>query len=201
MTPSQATNPTPPRPDPFRWPRAEAAKAFDHFRQADPGSQRQYASEQDIPRSTLGYWLRRDDPTDLEADLVAFLRSECGEVFLRRLVLAALTTFQLEGACGIRLVGTFLERAGLDRFVAPSRGALHPLAAHLESDLVAFRDQEQPTLARQMKPQTITVVADEHFHSGQPCLVGLEPVSGFLVIECYRDCRDAATWEGALEEG
>ena len=201
MTLSQATNPTPPRPDPFRWPRAEAAKAFDHFRKADPGSQRQYASEQDIPRSTLGSWLRRDDPTDLEADLVAFLRSECGDVFLRRLVLAALTTFQLEGACGIRLVGTFLERAGLDRFVGSSRGALHPLAAHLESDLVAFRDQEQPTLARQMKPQAITVVADEHFHSGKPCLVGLEPVSGFLVIECYRDRRDAATWEGALEEG
>jgi len=201
MTLSQATNPTPPRPDPFRWPRAEAAKAFDHFRKADPGSQRQYASEQDIPRSTLGSWLRRDDPTDVQADLVAFLRSECGEVFLRRLVLAALTTFQLEGACGIRLVGTFLERAGLDRFVGSSRGALHPLAAHLESDLVAFRDQEQPTLARQMKPQAITVVADEHFHSGKPCLVGLEPVSGFLVIECYRDRRDAATWEGALEEG
>src|SRR5437763_6668162 len=179
MTPSQATNPTPPRPDPFRWPRAEAAKAFDHFRQADPGSQRQYASEQDIPRSTLGYWLRRDDPTDLEADLVAFLRSSCGEAFLRRLVLAALTTFQLQGACGIRLVGTFLERAGLDRFVAPSRGALHPLAAHLESDLVAFRDAEQPVLAGQMEPTTITLILDEHFHSGKPCLLAIEPMSNY----------------------
>src|SRR5947209_2331628 len=201
MTPSQATNPTSPRPDPCRWPRAEAARAFDHFRQAAPGSQRQYASEQHIPRSTLGYWLRREDPTDLEADLVAFLRSGCGEAFLRRVVLAALTTFHLQGACGIRLVGTFLERAGLDHFVAPSRGALHPLAVHLESDLVAFRDQEQPTLARQMKPKSITVVADEHFHSRQPCLVGLEPLSGFLLVECYRDRRDAATWQGALAEG
>jgi hypothetical protein len=201
MTPSQATSHASPRPDPFRWPRAAAAQAFDHFSKADPCSQRRYASEHDVPRSTLGYWLRRDGLTDLDPTLVAFLRSCPGEAFLRRLVLAALTTFQLQGACGIRLVGTFLERAGLDRFVASSRGALHPLAARLESDLAAFRDCEQPALARQMSPKAITVVPDEHFHSGKPCLVGLEPVSGFLLVECYRDRRDADTWTEALLEG
>src|SRR5439155_27308347 len=42
---------------------------------------------------------------------------------------------------------------------------------------------------------------DEHFHSGGPCLVGLEPVSGFLLVECYRDRRDADTWTLAIEEG
>jgi hypothetical protein len=120
---------------------------------------------------------------------------------LRRIVLAALTTFQLQGACGIRPIGTFLERAGLDRFVASSRGALHPLAAHLESDLVAFRDGEQPALAQQMKSKTITLVSDEHFHSGKPCLVGLEPVAGFILVECYRDHRDADTWTEAIQEG
>ena len=129
------------------------------------------------------------------------MRSCCGEAFLRRLVLAALTTFQLQGACGIRMVGTFLERAGLDPFVASSRGALHPLAAHLESGLVAFRDCEQPALAQQMSPKAITMVPDEHFHSGKPCLVGLEPVAGFLLVECYRDRRDADTWQEAIEEG
>jgi hypothetical protein len=45
------------------------------------------------------------------------------------------------------------------------------------------------------------VVADEHFHSGKPCLVGLEPLAGFLLIECYRDRRDADTWKEAIAQG
>lgn len=201
MTLSHCSEPTSTRTDPFRWPRAAAAHAQDHFIAADHSSQRQYAQEQGIPRSTLGHWLRRDQPTDLDNNLVAFLRSTSGEAFLRRIVLAALTTFQLQGACGIRLVSTFLQRAQLDRFVASSRGALHPLAAHLESDLAAFRDEEQPPLAHQMKPRSITLVPDEHFHSVKPCLVAIEPVSNFIAVECYRDRRDADTWTEAIQEG
>jgi Family of unknown function (DUF6399) len=54
---------------------------------------------------------------------------------------------------------------------------------------------------QQMKPKTITLVPDEHFHAGKPCLVGLEPVSGFILVECYRDRRDADTWQEAIQEG
>jgi uncharacterized protein DUF6399 len=201
MTPSHCSGPASTRTDPFRWPRADAADAQDHFLHPDHSSQRQYAQEHGIPRSTLGYWLRRDDPTDLDNNLVAFFRSPSGEAFLRRIVLAALTTFQLQGACGIRLVSTFLQRTQLDRFVASSRGALHPLSVHLESDLAAFRDEEQPPLAQQMKPRTITLVPDEHFHSVKNCLVAIEPVSNFIAVECYRDRRDADTWTEVITEG
>ncbi len=135
------------------------------------------------------------DPVD------SFFRSPAGETVLRHIVLAALTTFQIEGACGIRLIGTFLDRAGLDCFVASSRGALQPLAAAVEADLVAFRDAEQPALAEQMEFKTISLIADEHFHAVRPCLVAMEPVSGFLVVECYRDNRDADTWTAAIDEG
>src|SRR5260370_27205961 len=110
MTHSKCSEAARPRTDPLRWPRADAAKAQDHFRHPEHSSQRQYATAQGIPRSTLGYWLRRDDPSDLDANLVAFFRSASGEAFLRRLVLAALTTFQQQGACGLRLVSTFLQR-------------------------------------------------------------------------------------------
>ena len=201
MTPSHCSEAAHPRTDPFRWPRADAAQAQDHFRHPEPSSQREYATAQGIPRSTLGYWLRRDDPRDRDAHLVAFFRSASGEAFLRRLVLAALTTFQQQGACGLRLVSTFLQRAGLDRFVGSSRGALRPLTAHLESDLAAFRDEEQPSLAQQMKPQSITLVPDEHFHSVKNCLVAIEPLSNFIAVECYRDRRDADTWTEAIQEG
>jgi hypothetical protein len=52
-----------------------------------------------------------------------------------------------------------------------------------------------------MKPKTITLIPDEHFHSGKPCLVAIEPVSNFIAVECYRDRRDADTWKEAIREG
>jgi Family of unknown function (DUF6399) len=205
MTPPYCSQQPQPGTDPFRWPTAEATKAHDHFRQPDPLSQRQYAQQTGIPRSTLGYWTRRDDPAQadplLHPDLVCFLGSRVGEDFLRRVVLAALTTFCLQGAAGLRLISAFLERTQLDRFVACSRGALHPLLVHLESDLAAFRDQHQPHLAGQMQPGSITVVADEHFHGPDNCLVAIEPVSNFILVERYAPRRDADTWKQAIRDG
>lgn len=200
MPATQATAAAPSRQDPFRWTRAEIATVLENCAAPDPSSQREMAERCGIPHATFNYWTRHYSPTEGDP-LDSFFRSPCGEAVLRRIVLAALCTFQLQGACGIRQVGTFLDRSGLDRFVASSRGALHPLAAHLEADLVAFRDGQQPVLAGQMKPTTITLIPDEHFHSGKPCLVAIEPVSNFIAVECYRDHRDADTWKKAIKEG
>jgi hypothetical protein len=200
MPPTEPTAAEPSRQDPWRWTRAAIATALDTFADPDHPSQRATAQRFGVPHATFNYWARHYSPT--AGDPVdSFFRSACGEAVLRRIVVAALCTFQLQGACGIRQVGTFLDRAGLDRFVASSRGALQPLAAHLESDLVAFRDCEQPVLAGQMKPTTITLIPDEHFHSGRPCLVAIEPVSNFIAVECYRDRRDADTWKEAITAG
>src|SRR6202522_712557 len=200
MLPTQTTATDTPRQDPSRWTRAEIASVLDNFAAAETSSQRETAQRCGIPHATFNYWTRHYRPTEADpADV--FFRSAAGELVLRRIVTAALVVFQQRGACGLRLVEEFLHLTQLDRFVAPSRGALQPLAAHLESDLVAFRDIEQPALAQQMKPKTITVITDEHFHSGKPCLVGLEPLAGFLLVECYRDHRDADTWKAAIHEG
>jgi Family of unknown function (DUF6399) len=198
MLASESTAAASARQESFRWSRADIAHALDRL--GDFPSQRQCAEHLDIHPATLNYWTHHFAPDDCDP-VASFFLSPAGEGVLRRIVLSALTTFQLQGACGIRLVGTFLDRAQLDRFVATSRGALHPLAVHLESDLVAFRDAEQPALAQQMKPKTITLVPDEHFHSGKPCLVGQEPVSGFILVECYCDNRTAETWKEATKEG
>jgi len=187
-------------PDPYRWPRADIAATLDNFSNSEQPSQRQYAQQRGIPHATFNYWVRHHSPAQ-DDPVAEFFFSPAGESVLRRIVLAAFTTFQLQGACGIRFVGTFLERSQLDLFVASSRGALHPLAAHIESDLVAFRDGEQPVLAQQMEAKMITLVPDEHFHSGKPCLVGIEPVANFILVESYRDRRDADTWKEAIEEG
>jgi Family of unknown function (DUF6399) len=190
------------RQAPFRWGRADVGAAFDHFRQTNPSSQRQFAREQGIPRSTLGYWWRRDQPND---PVTSFCHGAAGQSFLKAIVLAALATFALEGACGLRLVGSFLQRSGLDRFVAASRGALQPLLAALEAQLAAFEEHWRPLLAEHLAkrpaPKAIAVAVDEHFHAVKNCLVGIEPVSNFILVECYRDRRDAETWTVAIGEG
>ena len=200
MPADELTHSEPLRPDPYRWPRADIAATLDNFSNSDQPSQRQYAQQQGIPHATFNYRVRHHSPAE-DDPIAAFFFSPAGESVLRDIVLAAFITFQLRGACGIRFIGDFLELSQLNRFVASSRGALHPLAAHIESDLVAFRDGEQPILAQQMEAQTITPVPDEHFHSGKPCLVGIEPVANFILVECYRDRRDADTWKTAIEEG
>ena len=199
MTPCHSTNPSPSGKDPFRWPRADAAKAFDHFADPDHASQRQYAHDHAIPRSTVGYWLRRDDPADADP-VAAFFRSPPGEAFLRGIVAAAFMAFHQRGACGIRLIGYFLDLSQLSRFVATSRGALQPLAARLELDLAAFDDEERPRMAKQMRPKKIAVAGDENYHGKDPCLVAIEPVSNFILVECYREHRDADTWTKVIQE-
>jgi hypothetical protein len=202
MTPQQTTAGAAARQDPDPWTRADTAQAFADF--ADPYhppfSQRQYAQEHAIPRSTLGDWLRRPDPAGLDPQLVAFFRCPAGEAFLRRLVYAAALVFTQHNACGIRQVGLFLRFAQLDQLVGSSYGALHPLAVSLETTLAAFEAQHRPLLAAPMSPRSITACADENFHGRQMCLVAIEPLSGFLLLEAYADNRDASTWADALNK-
>src|SRR5882672_11366218 len=67
-------------------------------------SQRQFAREHDLPRSTLQYWAQRHDALDLDPDpaTAAFLGSAAGLAFLHRLLTAARLVFCLQGPCGLR---------------------------------------------------------------------------------------------------
>jgi hypothetical protein len=201
MTPSQSTAHDNTRPEPSRWPRDQRGRARDHFADPDPFSQREYARRHGIPRSTLGDWLRPDDPDGLDPELVAFLRSATGERFQRRLVLALLLIFHLDNACGLRQLTRWLAFTQLDRFVASSYGALYDLAARLQADLGRFGDEERQRLGSAMLAQRITLCCDEHFHGALPCLVAIEPVSNFLVVEGYHERRDGQTWKEAIDAG
>lgn len=185
---------------PFRWTRTEIVNTLDHFAQQDTTSQRDFAQQHDIPHATFNYWLQHYAPGQDADPIDSFFASEPGLLLLRRLLCAVVVVFQHQGACGIRLLSQFLHVTQLDRYVASSRGTLHPLVVQIEDDLVAFRDLEQPRLAAQMTPTTITVIADENFHGPQNCLVAIEPLSNFLLVECYRDHRDADTWTTVLKE-
>ncbi|HEV3263569.1 MAG TPA: DUF6399 domain-containing protein [Gemmataceae bacterium] len=204
MLPHQLNPDTGPRPDPFRWTRAEAIQARHDFHNPDrdPCSQRQFAQQAGVPRSTLGHWLGRDRPPDpdLEPALVAFLDSPAGYRFLRRLVAALHLVFHITGDAGLRPLGHFLELTQLDRFVAPSFGAQQALAVRLQDALITYADEQKQRLAAGMPPRRITACLDENFHGSQPCLVAVEPVSNFLLLEAYHPQRDGDTWTAALQQ-
>jgi hypothetical protein len=200
MTPPHSIDLVGPRTDSFRWDDSTIARARDAFQQSDHASQRQYARDHDIPRATLGFWLRDeiDDP-DLEPEVEDFFRSRVGLCFLRRLVLALFVGFLLGGACGLRRLSDFLCRTRLNRFVASSTGALHELGKTLEADLSDFADEERPRLAEGMQHRHIALIPDENFHGRHVCLVAAEAASNFLFVEEYALDRTSGTWTTAIE--
>src|SRR5438045_336498 len=56
------------------------------------------------------------------------------------------------------------------------------------------------TLPPTMPRRKITLCQDENFHHGPPCLVTVEPVSNFILLEARSAKRDADSWDKAVGE-
>ncbi len=162
-------------------------------------SQRQFAKERRLPRTTLQYWLSRKAAIDADPALIAFFESPVGLAFLHRLVIAAHLIFTQVGPCGIRFICQFLELSKLDRFVAASYGSQQQVSRKMEAEIGAFGKQERGRLASGMAPKRISICEDETFHP-ETCLVAIEPVSGFILVEKYAEHRDAETWNKAIKQ-
>lgn len=207
MTRSYSTSSIDARQDSRYWSRLDTAQAYADFSDPTdpPISQRQYAQEHGIPRSTLGYWLRQPVPEGLDPELVSFFRRPAGLAFLRRLVLASLLVFHHQNPCGLRSIGFFLELIDLDHFVGSSYCALYSLDIWLQENLVLFGKEERQRLAAAMVAsgvvKDIGLCPDENFHGPYVCLVAVEPVSNFIVVEAYRNRRDSVTWATAINAG
>ena len=181
--------------------RQEIAQKLSEYEEAIqnyPG-QRRIAEEIDIPRSTIQHWLNRKNSIDADPEVVAFFESPAGTAFLHRLVLGAHFVITQLGPCGIRLVCQYLDLTGLNQFVASSYGTQQKVSVQMEQALVEFDKEEKMRLAEAMKPKEITVCQDENFHS-DPCLVAIEPVSNFIVLEKYSESRKADEWTKAMDD-
>jgi hypothetical protein len=202
MTPCQPMPASASRPEPRYWSRMDTAQAYAAF--ADPScppcSQREYARQQGIPHSTVSHWLRQELPNHLDPELVAFFRCPAGQAFLRRTVLAALLDFHHGSPCGLRPISAFLERIDFHYFVGTSYGALYDLDQHLQTNLILLDKEQRPLLAAGLPTKDISLSVDENFHGPQNCLVAIEPVSNFILIETYRPQRDSVTWAAVLTE-
>lgn len=128
----------------------------------------------------------------------SFFESPRGLDFLHRLLTAIHLVFGQSHDGGIRGICWFLELSGLDRFIAPSYGSQQKVASVVEKLIGQFGRDEDQRLAEQMPHRDIALCEDETFHP-QICLVAIEPVSNFLILEAYADRRDAPTWNDAVD--
>jgi hypothetical protein len=102
------------------------------------------------------------------------------------------------GACGIRLVCLFLQMTGLNRFVGASFGT-QQVNRHVEEAMVTYQREETARLAEHMPSQDITVTQEETF-TGDLSLVGMEPVSNYIVLEQAAVARDQDTWNALMKQ-
>jgi hypothetical protein len=93
----------------------------------------------------------------------------------------------------------FLLLSRLDRVVAASKTAQHETAVQMEQVIEQFGGSERERLAVGMAPKRICVCQDETFHRGQMCLVAMEPLSGFLLVEQHSPKRDEPSWTEAMK--
>ncbi|HEY4832341.1 MAG TPA: hypothetical protein VIH61_07280, partial [Waddliaceae bacterium] len=87
--------------------------------------------------------------------------------------------------------------SSLDNFVASSYETLRERGIKMEEAIVAFGKEEQSKLAKSMPTKPISITEDETFHH-KPCLVAMEPVSNFILLEEYGEKRDAESWNTML---
>jgi len=184
-----------------RWTRSRRAALLEQYHdlQARGLSQRQAATSLDVPRTTLQAWRAWQDRLDACPQVVAFFESMPGLAFLHRLILALHVVFVEVGACGIRLVCLCLKLTGLDRFVGASYGTQPQVNRHVEEAIVAYQREETTRLAQEMPPKEITATQDETFTGGL-CLVAIEPVSNYILLEHTAEARDQDTWNALMKD-
>ena len=184
-----------------KWERADAVKLVSDFETWNQTiSQRDFAEMADVPRSTLRYWLARKNSIDAHPVLIEFFENPVGIAFLHRLVTAAHFSFTKDGTASIHNVSNFLEESGLSAFVASSYSSQRRVSKQLDDNIIQFGKIENERLGQQMPGKKITLCEDETFHP-EICLVAIEPVSNFILVEKYAMDRKTKTWDEAVCDG
>ena len=174
---------------------ARLVQVFETQKNENSISERKYADNVGIPRTTLQYWRDRRESLQASPAAVAFFESPEGVEFLHRFVVASHFVMTWMGTCGIRLICLLIELTGLGPFIADSYGAQQSVSAEMQEALVKYGEEEQERLATDMPHKKITACEDETFLSEGICLVAMEPGSGFILLEDYVEQRDAETWD------
>lgn len=173
--------------------RQEVARLVDLWQNSPKQSQQAFAQTHQIPPRTFASWVKRYEDLPGSPQAKEFFESEAGLAFLHRFQVAAHLCFNQVGNCGIRLLCEFFQHCELFPYLACSYGAQQQFARELQTAILDYGQEQSEQLRQSMPHQSITLAEDETFHP-QTCLVAIEPVSNFILVEQYAASRDAPTW-------
>ena len=149
----------------IQWERDDVASKIVDFEQArHKQSQRQFAIEQGVCRSTLQHWLARKESIDASPILIEFLESPTGTAFLHRIVTAAHFVFTKDGVASIHNVSIFLNLSGLSPFVASSYSTQQRISNKMDDSMIEFEKFVRPEFSQNMPAKKISLAEDETFH-------------------------------------
>lgn len=159
---------------------------------------RQVAAELGVARSTLRDWRATAPLAGMPPAVAAALSTPAGARWLHRLVVVMHLVVTLRAGAGVRLVCELLTLSGLSALVGASYGSQYAVNAQVQEAVIGQAQELRATLTVDMPPREVAVCEDETFHP-EICLVAIEPVSNFILLEQYAADRTAATWTHALE--
>ena len=179
----------------YRWQPKEYSQKLSEYRIAikNGATGRDAAEKIGIPRATLRMW---DSPikTSFDETTSHFLQSDVGYSFLHKILIPAMLTFVIPGHCGIRKFCHWLDISGLSDFISSSYGTWQKVSKNIAKIVLKFGKKTQDELSKKMLYKEISIAIDETFFP-KICLVGIELISGFILIEKFSEKRDAASWE------
>lgn len=161
-------------------------------------SAREAANLLEVPNSTMQSWRNQTNCLEAPKELAEFFSTPVGAEFLQRNVMAMMKLMKC-GPGGTRGMQEYLRNSRLDYFVASSEGALQDFWGGCENYLVGFGESEEKRLALKMRRRKITAGLDEMFRGHRPCLVAIEVVSNYILLEKFTEDRTADTWKKELE--
>lgn len=161
-------------------------------------SAREAANLLEVPNSTMQSWRNQTNCLEAPKELAEFFSTPVGAEFLQRNVMSVMKLMKC-GPGGTRGMQEYLHNSRLDYFVASSEGALQDFWCRCENYLVGFGESEEKRLALKMRRRKITAGLDEMFRGHRPCLVAIEVVSNYILLEKFTEDRTADTWKKELE--
>ena len=121
-------------------------------------------------------------------------------MILQRVVDAMLLFVHKAAGVGLRVIEDVLRASGLDRFIAASPSALGQRATTMEKIIFEYEATEISRLSKNMPSRKLSVMEDETW-LGKMHLVGMDAVSGYILVEKPAERRDGESWNLAMSHG
>ena len=142
-----------------------------------------------MPRTTLQHLISHGDSAE-----EIFFSDVPGQEFIHKLIVSLVFVFGIQRNAGSRMLATFLELSGLSAYVCKGKSSLAQYCKTMENLVIMFGLHEEKKLSEIDRNKIISLLMDETFPANMICLVGMEPESGYILIEELSEDRTADTW-------